>query len=117
MEQLTIAYHNAIKSCAFTGHRSLEKDFSPKLLKKYVLALISDGVDVFYSGMALGFDLIAAEIVLSCKKKFPNIRLIACIPHYGQEARYSEKDKARYAKILKKAESVLKQITWEKIEK
>ena len=83
---------------------SVKKDFSPKLLKKYVLALISDGVDVFYSGMALGFDLIAAETVLSCKKKFPNIRLIACIPHYGQEARYSEKDKARYTKILKKAD-------------
>jgi uncharacterized phage-like protein YoqJ len=104
MEQLTITYHNPIKSCAFTGHRTLDKDFSPRLLKKYVLALISDGVDVFYSGMAIGFDLIAAETVLSCKKKFPNIRLVACIPHYGQEKRYSEKDKARYAKILKNAD-------------
>ena len=104
MEQLTIQLNQQMKSCAFTGHRTLDKDFSQKLLKKYVLALIDDGVEIFYTGMAMGFDLIAAETVLSCKKKFPNVRLIACIPYYGQERRFSEKDKDRYAAILKKVD-------------
>lgn len=104
MEQLRIEQNEPIKSCAFTGHRTLDKDFSQKALKKYVLSLIKEGVEIFYTGMAMGFDLIAAETVLSCKKKFPQIQLIACIPYYGQERRFSEKDKDRYAAILKKAD-------------
>ena len=105
MEQLTILQQNEpMKSCAFTGHRTLDKDFSQRSLKKYVLSLINDGVEIFYTGMAMGFDLIAAETVLSCKKKFPQIKLIACIPYYGQERHFSEKDKGRYAAILKKAD-------------
>ncbi|MBQ3018995.1 MAG: DUF1273 family protein [Clostridia bacterium] len=104
MEQLTIQQNEPIKSCAFTGHRTLDKDFSQKLLKKYVLALIDDGVENFYTGMAMGFDLLAAETVLACKKKFPQVKLIACIPYYGQEQNFSGKDKGRYASILKKAD-------------
>jgi uncharacterized phage-like protein YoqJ len=104
MEQLTIQQNEPMKSCAFTGHRTLDKDFSQRLLKKYVLSLIEDGVEIFYTGMAMGFDLIAAETVLALKKKFPQVKLIACIPYYGQERNFSGKDKGRYASILKKAD-------------
>ena len=62
------------------------------------------GVDVFYNGMAMGFDLLAAEKVLELKKKYPHIRLILCIPCYQQEKSFSEKDKGRYAAIYKKAD-------------
>ena len=32
------------------------------------------------------------------------IKLVACIPCYGQEKNFSEKDKTRYVRILKKAD-------------
>ena len=89
------------KACAFTGHRTLERDFSINHLKKEVEGLIVEkGVTIFYVGMAMGFDLCAAEIVLKLKKKY-DVKLVACIPHYYQEKYFSEKDKKRYVKILK----------------
>lgn len=93
-----------VKTCAFTGHRELERDFSQRKLKKEIEALINRGVDTFYCGMALGFDLCAAETVLKIKKRTPFIKLIACIPCYGQEKHYSEKDKQRYVRILKEVD-------------
>ena len=108
MQQLRIKTekeeNTAIKSCVFTGHIILEDDFSKKRLKIVVQAAIEQGVDIFYNGMAMGFDLIAAEIVLSLKKKYPHVKLIACIPCYKQEKNFSEKDKKRYAAVLKKAD-------------
>lgn len=108
MQQLRIKTekeeNTAIKSCVFTGHRILEDDFSKKRLKIVVQAAIEQGVDTFYNGVAMGFDLIAAEIVLSLKKKYSHVKLIACIPCYNQEKNFSEKDKKRYAAVLKKAD-------------
>lgn len=92
------------KSCAFTGHRVLDALFSVRKLKKEIKKLILAGVDTFYNGMAMGFDLLAAEKVLELKKKYPHIRLILCIPCYNQERNFSEKDKAVYAMIYKKAD-------------
>ncbi len=93
-----------LKTCAFTGHRKLEEDFSEEELKKVVKCLIEEGVETFYCGMAAGFDLYAAEAVLSYKNKYPNIRLIACIPCENQEKSYVETDKKRYVEILKNVE-------------
>lgn len=92
------------KTCAFTGHRTLGEDFSARKLKREIKKLILSGVDTFYNGMAMGFDLLAAEKTLELKKKYPHIRLILCIPCYEQEKNFSEKDKGRYATIYKKAD-------------
>lgn len=91
-------------NCVFTGHRILEEDFSPRSLKKEIKKLIEKGIVTFYNGMAMGFDLLAAEAVLYYKKKYPQIRLVACVPCYEQEKNYNEKDKKRYVSILKKAD-------------
>ena len=92
------------KSCAFTGHRDLKSDFSLKKLEKAILSLIEKGVDTFYCGMAVGFDIESAKIVLSFKKKYEHIKLIACIPFLGQEKYYSLSEKKEYFKILEKAD-------------
>lgn len=95
------------KNCVFTGHRDLGEDFSKSRLKKTVEALIKAGVTTFYNGMAIGFDLISAETVLSLRKKYPQVKLIACVPCYGQEKYFSDSDKKRYVKILKKADETV----------
>ncbi len=69
--------------------------------------MIEQGVVTFYNGMAMGFDLTAAELVLELKKKFPQVKLIACVPCYGQEKRYSAEDKERYANILHRADETV----------
>ena len=93
-----------IKVCVFTGHRDLQSDFSKKKLKEAVKEVIDMGADTFLCGMAMGFDLIAAETVLSLKRKFPHIKLVACIPCVGQEKYFSNTDKRRYVVAVKKAD-------------
>ena len=109
MKQLTFlsqlnTYPNADKSCVFTGHRQLGEDFSPRKLKKEIKNLIESGIEYFYNGMAMGFDLLAAEFILDLKKKYPHIKLMACIPCHNQEKYFSEADKKRYVEILKQAD-------------
>ena len=91
-------------TCAFTGHREFYDGFSPRKLKKQIKHMILQGVTTFYNGMAMGFDLLAAEKVLELKKQFPQVKLSLCIPCYNQERNFSESDKLRYQKIYKKAD-------------
>ena len=96
-----------IKACTFTGHRTLGADFNPRNLVEYIQALIDKGVTHFYNGMARGFDLISAEAVLMFKHKNPQIKLIACVPHVGQEYYFDDEEKARYYAVLKKADETV----------
>jgi uncharacterized phage-like protein YoqJ len=66
--------------------------------------MIELGIDTFLCGMAIGFDLAAAEITLSLKRKNPSIRLVACVPCVGQEKYFSKGDQKRYVAALKKAD-------------
>ena len=80
-----------MKSCAFTGHRPQNLPFGfreddercialKETLKKQITSLITDeNVTHFISGMALGVDMYAAEIVLELKKTYPDITLESAI--------------------------------------
>lgn len=106
-----------MKSCCFTGHRPAklpwgydeENAACAKLkdeLSLWITKLIEFWVNKFYTGMAMGTDIWAAEIVLAMKKKYPdkNINLIAAIPYEGQTNKWSEDWKKRYADILDQAD-------------
>lgn len=67
---------------------------------------IDGGVDTFLSGMARGFDLIAAEVVLKLKETNPHIKLIACVPCRGQEKYFREEDKIQYFSVLERCDEV-----------
>ena len=66
---------------SFTGYRPEKLPFfgeddplcidMKKRLSVQIQSLIADGADEFYSGMALGVDTWAAEIVLELKKLYP----------------------------------------------
>lgn len=100
------------KVCAFTGHRPQNLPFGfnesderckklKELLKFEIERLITEkGVTTFVSGMALGVDVYAAEIVLEMKKKYPNVKLEATIPCETQAVKWREKDRDRYYGIL-----------------
>ena len=105
MEQLRIfTEEKPVKICVFTGHRDLQEDFSKKNLKAAILEMITLGVDTFLCGMAIGFDLAAAEAVLAFKKKNPTLKLVACVPCIGQEKYFSKADQKRYVTLLKKVD-------------
>ena len=101
-----------LKKCCFTGYRpqkfpfSLNKEnieyrtFEDDLIIQ-ILELVNQGCSVFYSGMAMGFDIIAAEAVLFIKKthKTP-IKLICVIPFQEQSKSFDDYWKEKYSNIL-----------------
>lgn len=97
----------APKTCAFTGHRELFEDFSQAALKAQIQACMEMGVTTFFSGMAMGFDMIAVQLVLELKSQYPDVRIVACVPCLEQEKYYSDEDKKQYAKLLKQADEVV----------
>ena len=67
---------------------------------------INNGYNNFLCGMALGFDMICAEIVLELKKKHPNIKLIGALPCKNQDALWNSVQKDRYKKLLKQLDGI-----------
>lgn len=100
------------RAACFTGHRPqtityLWDESSPQSLelisriKKAIVYLIKEkGVTHFISGMAIGVDMIAAEIVLDLKKKYPTITLECAIPCETQANKWTEKYRDRYFSII-----------------
>ncbi len=93
-----------IFSCAFSGHRRLGADFDEGRLEEAIRARIEKGAKVFYCGMAVGFDLCAAECVRKLKREFPFLTLVACIPCADQDKNFSPGQKERYARLVSACE-------------
>ena len=97
-------------TCCFTGHRIISKQETKRLEKQLyveVESLINKGILYFGCGGALGFDMLAAETVISLKEKYGHIRLILVLPCKEQNKYWNEKDKERYLKIIDCADKVI----------
>lgn len=94
----------------FTGHRPEKLTRSEKDIKKdlnmQIGQAISDGFNVFITGMARGVDIWAAQIVLEYRKKDRNIKLICACPYEGFETGWSHRWQKQYTDILTKADLV-----------
>lgn len=93
-------------TCLFTGHRHINGMLDKDCLMRGIEYVISQGVDTFISGGALGFDTEASLAVLEAKKKHPDIKLYIFAPCKNQSEEWSFADKLRYNKILKRADFV-----------
>ena len=76
-------------------------------LGKSIRKEIEAGKTTFISGMDEGVGLWAAEEVLSLKKDFPDIRLVAALAFRGQDEVMSATNRKRYQSILEKADGVI----------
>ena len=105
------------KVACFTGHRPQkltwhfeEKDkryFKLKnLTKKKIKESIRKGYDTFITGMALGFDIMCAELILELKKKHPNIKIIGALPCKTQSLYWNNKQKKHYEIVLNKLDKI-----------
>lgn len=92
-----------VKTCAFSGHRILPRDFDFLLMDRVIRNLLLMGCRRFLCGMAQGFDLYAAESVLANRKEYP-VQLVACIPCGTQSENFSEHSLIRYRKILEECD-------------
>lgn len=107
---------NMSKTCCFTGHRPQYLPFwysensidclkIKNILKKTIVQLIKKNeVNHFISGMALGIDQYAAEIVLELKKQYPQITLECAMPCETQAIKWTEEQRDRYFSIIKRCD-------------
>ncbi len=80
-----------------------------KDLRDTIITLYREtGIYQYLSGVSLGIDLWAAEIVLSLKKEHPALELYSVVPYAGQADKWSSKNQARYARILQQSTGVIK---------
>lgn len=96
--------------CCFTGHRPQKMQISESKLKllieKAIVDAIQQGFVTFISGMAIGYDIIAAETVLMLRKQYPHIHLICALPHPEFEKRWHKEWQCRYRRILSQADLI-----------
>ena len=91
---------------AFTGHRDAVAADKERLIS-IVTQLYAEGYRIFMSGMAEGFDLLAAEVVLSLKEELSEIKLFCIIPFEGHISKVGNANRARYNTICASADEVI----------
>lgn len=98
--------------CTFTGlrpHKLPQGTDYPALyakLENEVRASISAGYRIFQSGVVMGIDIVAAELVVRLKKQLPGIRLHCYRPCETQAINWPVPRCERYKAILGPADEV-----------
>lgn len=98
-----IAYDREITAC-FTGHRSYDGSRNAEL-ESAIRELYALGYRNFLCGMAVGFDLDAAEVALALRKELAGLRVVAVIPFEGMESRFSASQRRLFEKVSAEADS------------
>jgi len=97
-------------TCCFTGHRVIPKESFMQLqnrLEDVIQNLIQQNILNYYVGGALGFDTLAAQVIIKLRKKYPHIKLILVLPCKEQSKKWSTKDKKIYNDILNQSDWVV----------
>ena len=107
-----------IKTCCFTGHRpkALPWGFDETSVQCAALKsrlrftleklIVENGYEKFISGMAMGADIICAEIVLMLRNIYPYIQLECAVPNYVYTKSWAVEDARRYSSILTRADNI-----------
>lgn len=103
-----------MKTCCFTGHRpqkleycknSIQCDELNGKLEELIKNLIEkEGATHFISGVALGVDTYAANIVLNLKSQYTGITLECAIPCENQAEKWNERDRDVYYDLISKCD-------------
>jgi uncharacterized phage-like protein YoqJ len=106
------------QTVAFTGHRKecILQGFGndPRILAQIreavagmVIELYGQGYKEYYTGMASGFDMTAAEAVLQVRERYEDIKLIAAVPFRKQPLWFEAEDRLLYARLLERMDRVV----------
>lgn len=97
-----------MKSLSFTGNRSAPK--TKDLMWRLHQAIedyISKGVTTLNVGLCYGADFYAIQSWNKHKETYPNLKLVAYIPHKGQEEKWTEENKKLYRELLKTCDEIV----------
>ena len=103
-------YINSDHSCCFTGHRTIPSKDLPLLrdwIEKAIRNFSALGLNTFITGGALGFDTLAAQVVLRMKDTIPELRLVVVTPCRDQDKSWNIYQRSVYRHILERADKVI----------
>ena len=99
------------RACCFTGHRIVPAERMEELRRRLIAGILylrdNMNITAFYAGGALGFDSLAAEAVIDCRREHQDIRLVVVMPCRDQASRWSAEQRARYERINRAADEVI----------
>ena len=100
-----IAYDKEITVC-FTGHRTYDGSRNTEL-DAAIRGLYARGYRNFLCGMAVGFDLAAAETALSLREELAGLRIVAVVPFEGMQHRFPQSQRELFERVMKEADEVV----------
>ena len=98
------------QTCCFTGHRSIPLASLERVRANLVHAisdLYQKGYRHFLAGGALGFDTLAASLVLAFKKHYPDITLTLMLPCADQDSKWSSEEREIYENQKRAADEII----------
>lgn len=105
---MTEAEKRAKRAC-FTGHRphklhGCSEEQTKAMLRTEIQKAYDDGFRTFITGMAMGVDIWAGELVLELRDTHPDVHLICALPHENFEVSWDAQWQARYRSLLEQAD-------------
>lgn len=98
-------------TCCFTGHRNIRREdeiIIREKLRKQIIKELDYGVTTFLVGGAIGFDMLAAEVLLDLRdKEGKNFHLVSVLPYPEWRSKWAEEDKIREDRILVRSDEVI----------
>lgn len=95
-----------MKVCAIVGSGNRKAPeayknpgFKKSLYSRLESLILGENVTYFLSGMSVGTEMLASEIILELKERYPHISLESVIPYENQASRWNEELRDRYFKI------------------
>lgn len=99
-----------MRRVCFTGHRPEKLIRSDRAIKKdlekEIRQAVADGLNVFITGITLGVDIWAAQIVLMLRDEGCDVKLMCACPYDGFESGWSQDWQKQYRGILPAADFV-----------
>ena len=103
LEEIT---HNRELTVCFTGHRTYDGSRN-EALGRAIRELYALGYRNFLCGMAVGFDIEAAEVALALRQELAGLRVVAVVPFEGMQRGFSEEWRSRFERIVAEADKTI----------
>lgn len=103
-------FEKRIHRVCFTGHRPKKLTRTENSIKAdleiQIRQAITEGFNIFISGMAMGIDIWAAQIILKLRDDGYPVKLICACPYRGFENNWTPSWQKQYRDILETADYV-----------
>ena len=98
-------------TCCFTGNRDIRKEDAETIrekIREQVQSLLQLGISTYIVGGAMGFDMLAAEVLLDLREKEgKKLRIISALPFPDWRAKWPREETEREDRILEKSDGIL----------